>query len=69
LPPTQSEIPSFNGSAIGIAGHTVKQLAQNMHSSSITSIYLLPSTVAGRMAAVGQDAETFGISHIFATFV
>ena len=27
-----------------------------------------PSTVAGRMAAVGQDAETFGFSHILGTF-
>src|ERR1017187_3870504 len=37
LPPTQTERPSFSGSFICIAAHTVKQLEQYMHCSSTTS--------------------------------
>src|SRR5512142_2837444 len=68
LPPTQIEMPSFSGSAMVMAGHTVKQLPQNMHCSSMTWIDCLPSTVAGRTAPVGQAATVLGISHILAIF-
>src|SRR5512141_3383941 len=69
LPPTQIEMPSFSGSAIVIAGHTVKQLPQNMHCSSMTWTVCLPSTVAGRTAPVGHAATVLGISHIFGSLL
>src|SRR3990172_9837751 len=65
LPPTQIEMPSFSGSAIVMDGQTVKQLPQNMHCSSMTSTDCFPSTVAGRMAPVGQAATVLGISQGF----
>src|SRR5574342_1133169 len=64
LPPTQMEMPSFSGSAMVMEGHTVKQLPQNMHCSSMTWTVCLPSTVAGRMAPVGQAATVLGISQV-----
>src|ERR1035437_9904542 len=62
LPPTQIERPSFSGSFICMAAHTVKQFEQYMHCSSTTSTVRLPSTTAGRMAPVGQEAMRVGRS-------
>src|ERR1039458_6206588 len=62
LPPTQMERPSFSGSFICMAAQTVKQLEQYIHCSSITFTVRLPSTTAGRMAPVGQEAMRVGIS-------
>ena len=44
------------------AGQTVKQLPQYMHCGSSISTDLLPSTFAGRMAPVGHDETSVGIS-------
>src|SRR4030067_3027410 len=65
LPPTQIERPSFSASASVIAGHTVKQLPQNMHCSSMISTVCFPSTIFGRMAPVGHEDTVVGISQIF----
>src|SRR5512143_450461 len=67
LPPTQIEMPSFSGSAMVMAGQTVKQLPQNMHCSSMTETDCLPSTIAGRTAPVGQAATVLGISQSLGT--
>ena len=50
------------GSAIGMAGQTVKQLPQYMHFSSFTTTLLFLGS--GRIAAVGQAAMMFGTSHV-----
>ena len=65
LPPTNTAIPSFSGSAIGRAGHTENQLPQYIHFSS-----LIVTDFAfgfGLIAAFGQEAMMFGISQLCAT--
>ena len=64
FPPTQIDTPSFSGSMICIAGQTAVQFPHIIHFSGLIST--LFNLGFGRIAPVGQDAITLGISQIFA---
>src|SRR4030042_5778105 len=61
-------IPSPCPSAKGIAGQTVKQFPQYIQRSSLTTTALRSLSGCRRIAPVGQDAITVGISQTAANF-
>src|SRR4030042_5885411 len=61
-------IPSPWPSAKGMAGQTVKEFPQYIQRSSLTTTALTSLSGCRRIAPVGQEAITVGISQVAANF-